>query len=115
MKFDWKIIFSYRRIIGVYFVLAGVLIALNVVFPEVINPLVVTLSILLILSIDVMIHSIGNRKLFGLVATGASVALASILGLIIFLLHWNIEKLWPLFGFCASLGLIFSFFISSFC
>ena len=110
MKFDWKIIFSYRRIIGVYLILAGVLVALNVLFPEVINSLVITLSILLILSVDVMIRGLSNSKLFGLVASGASVALASILGLFFVLLHWNIEKLWPLFGFCASVGMIVSFF-----
>ena len=110
MKFDWKIIFSYRRIIGVYLILAGVLVALNVIFPEVINSFVITLSILLILSIDVMIRGLSNSKLFGLVASGASIALASILGLLIVLLHWNVEKIWPLFGFCASVGMIFAFF-----
>ena len=111
MKFDWKIIFSYRRIIGVYLILAGVLVALNVMFPKTINSFVVALSILLILSVDIMLRGL-SRKQFGLIASGSSVALASLLGLIIFLLHWPIEKIWPLFGFCASLGFIFSFLVS---
>ena len=112
MKFDWKIIFSYRRIIGVYLILAGVLVALNVIFPKIINLFVVVLSVLLILSVDVMIRGFCNRKLFGLVATGASVSLASILGILFILCHWNIEKLWPLFGFCAALGFLLAFFVS---
>lgn len=112
MNFKREILFPYRRIIGAYFVLSGLLLALNVMFPEIINTFIVILSILLILSVDVAIHSIGNRKLFGLVATSVSVALASILGLLIILLHWNIEKIWPLFGFCASLGMTFSFMVS---
>ncbi|MBP5448735.1 MAG: hypothetical protein J6Y01_01320 [Spirochaetales bacterium] len=111
MKFDWKIIFSYRRIIGVYLILAGVLVALNVMFPKTINSFVVALSILLILSVDIMLRGL-SRKQFGLIASGSSIALASVLGLIIFLLHWPIEKIWPLFGFCASLGFIFSFLVS---
>lgn len=111
MKFDWKIIFSYRRIIGVYLILAGVLVALNVMFPKTINSFVVALSILLILSVDIMLRGL-SRKQFGLIASGSSIALASLLGLIIFLLHWPIEKIWPLFGFCAALGFIFSFLVS---
>ena len=109
MKFDWKMLFPFRRIIGVYFVLAGVLLALNVMFPQIINLMVVLLSIVLILSADVMIRGL-SRKQFGLIATGASVTLAAILGLIVFLCHWNIEKIWPLFGFCASVGMILAFF-----
>jgi len=111
MKFDWKIIFSYRRIIGVYLILAGVLVALNVMFPQTINSFVVALSILLILSVDIMLRGL-SRKQFSLIASGSSVALASLLGLIIFMLHWPIEKIWPLFGFCVSLGFIFSFLVS---
>ena len=112
MEFNRKTLFSYRRIIGTYFVLAGILIALRVIFPEVITLLVAALSILLILSVDFIIRGLKIKKHFGFVPTGISVALASILGLLIILLNWNIEKIWPLFGFCASLGFIISFFIT---
>lgn len=108
MNKNLKFLFSIRQIVGVYFLLIGLLIIFKLIFPDIVSTLLIICLSVLVLSIDITIRAIHSRRTRCRrnLVVGLSFAFASLFSLFVIIFKWNLDKLWPLYAVCPGLALI---------